>query len=191
MTFRRIRTIKGERYLYSQTSVRKGKKVRSIMKYLGAIDGAIAGVGLGISIARDAMEKDKPRSFSGNRPTDQRHIRHQDESDRELFHKNRGRFNVKQAQDFDREDKRGQIAKGLSDKQQKERDEHVRSLREKHDKWERGTRGPRRAGGQVERSDEGVQGFSGASIRFRVRAVCKVMVAALMYRGSFIAVLTI
>jgi hypothetical protein len=45
MTFRRIRTIKGERYLYERTSVRKGKKVRSIMKYLGASDGAIAAWG--------------------------------------------------------------------------------------------------------------------------------------------------
>jgi hypothetical protein len=47
MTFHRVRTIKGKHYLYEQTSVRKGKKVRSIMKYVGAIDGAIAGVRLG------------------------------------------------------------------------------------------------------------------------------------------------
>jgi hypothetical protein len=29
-----IKTIKGKQYLYSQTSVRKGKKVRSIMQYV-------------------------------------------------------------------------------------------------------------------------------------------------------------
>jgi hypothetical protein len=35
----RIRTVKGRSYLYRQTSVREGKKVRSIMEYCGRVDG--------------------------------------------------------------------------------------------------------------------------------------------------------
>jgi hypothetical protein len=35
MSFTRIRTIKGKQYLYRQTSLRVGKKVRSQMEYLG------------------------------------------------------------------------------------------------------------------------------------------------------------
>jgi hypothetical protein len=35
MSFTRIRTNKGKQYLYRQTSVREGKKVRSKMEYLG------------------------------------------------------------------------------------------------------------------------------------------------------------
>lgn len=38
MSFIRVKTIKNRRYLYRQTSVREGKKVRSIMEYLGAVD---------------------------------------------------------------------------------------------------------------------------------------------------------
>ena len=37
MSYLRIRTIKGRRYLYRQTSVRKGKKVTTISEYLGAV----------------------------------------------------------------------------------------------------------------------------------------------------------
>jgi hypothetical protein len=40
MSFLRIRTIKGKQYLYRQTSVREGKKVRSIMEYIGSYSGA-------------------------------------------------------------------------------------------------------------------------------------------------------
>jgi hypothetical protein len=36
MSFFRIKTIKGKGYLYRQTSVREGKKVRSIMEYFGS-----------------------------------------------------------------------------------------------------------------------------------------------------------
>jgi hypothetical protein len=39
MSFFRIRTVKGRNYLYRQTSVREGKKVRSIMEYCGRVDG--------------------------------------------------------------------------------------------------------------------------------------------------------
>jgi len=40
MSFFRIKTLKGRQYLYKQTSVREGKKVRSIMEYIGSYSGA-------------------------------------------------------------------------------------------------------------------------------------------------------
>lgn len=40
MSFFRIKTIKRKGYLYRQTSVREGKKVRSIMEYFGSYSGA-------------------------------------------------------------------------------------------------------------------------------------------------------
>src|SRR5258708_39998499 len=90
MSFLRIKTIKGRRYLYRQTSIRKGKKVYSLMEYLCAIAFVAAFPG-------------RPGGSSGDRPTDKRHIKHQEESDRELFLKNRGAFNVKQRQDYNRQ----------------------------------------------------------------------------------------
>jgi hypothetical protein len=39
MSFFRIKTIKGKGYLYRQTSVREGKKVRSVMEYIGSCSG--------------------------------------------------------------------------------------------------------------------------------------------------------
>jgi len=39
MSFFRVKTVKGRGYLYKQTSVRDGEKVRSIMEYCGRIDG--------------------------------------------------------------------------------------------------------------------------------------------------------
>lgn len=39
MSFFRIKTIKDRQYLYKQTSVREGKKVKSIMEYVGALGG--------------------------------------------------------------------------------------------------------------------------------------------------------
>jgi hypothetical protein len=39
MSFFRIKTVKGKQYLYKQTSVRDGQKVRSIMEYWGRVDG--------------------------------------------------------------------------------------------------------------------------------------------------------
>ena len=91
---RRIKTIKKMRYLYRQTSVRNGKKARSIMEYIRALG----------AIAVAAASRDRPGGFSGNRPSDKRHIKHREESDRELFAKNRGAF-VKQRQDYDRQQK--------------------------------------------------------------------------------------
>jgi hypothetical protein len=38
MSFFRIKTVKGRGYLYKQTSVREGKKVRSVMEYIGGCD---------------------------------------------------------------------------------------------------------------------------------------------------------
>jgi hypothetical protein len=96
MTFHRIRTIKGRSYLYEQTNVRKGKKVRSIMKYLGALGTAGVGIGtLGVSMVRDAMGKDKPQHHA--RPlqgTDQRANRHQEAYERELYEKDRPAFDA-------------------------------------------------------------------------------------------------
>jgi hypothetical protein len=45
MSFLRVKTIKGRRYLYRQTSVRKGKKVTTISEYLGAIGSVLRGGG--------------------------------------------------------------------------------------------------------------------------------------------------
>ena len=92
------KTIKNKRHLYLQTSVRKGKKVLSIMEYncaLGAIAVAAASPG-------------RTAATNGNRPTDTRHIKHQEESDRELFHRDRAQFNVKQQQDYERQN-RGKV----------------------------------------------------------------------------------
>jgi hypothetical protein len=52
MTFTRIKTIKGKQYLYRQTSVRKGKKVRSFMEYLGRVTS-------GLASAESRQEKDR------------------------------------------------------------------------------------------------------------------------------------
>ena len=96
MTFLRIRTIRNRSYLYQQTSVRKGKKVRSIMKYLGALGTVgIGGAALGVSIVRDAMGKDKPQYYARPlRGTDQRANRHQEAYERELYEKDRPAFDA-------------------------------------------------------------------------------------------------
>jgi hypothetical protein len=39
MSFFRIKTVKGRQYLYKQTSVREGPKVRSVMEYMGSLCG--------------------------------------------------------------------------------------------------------------------------------------------------------
>jgi hypothetical protein len=58
-----------------------------------------------------AVSPGRPGGFSGHRPTDKRHIKHQEESDRELFAKHRGAFNVKQQMDYEREQKAREAAK--------------------------------------------------------------------------------
>jgi hypothetical protein len=76
MTFLRIKTIKNRKYLYRQTSVRKGKKVRSIMQYvcsLGWIAAAAASPGY--------------IGSKGHQSTDKRALKHQDNADRERFNK--------------------------------------------------------------------------------------------------------
>jgi hypothetical protein len=72
MTFLRVKTIKGKRYLYRQRSVRKGKKVHSIMEYVCAL-GWIAA-----SAASPGYVGSK-----GHKSTDKRVIKHQDSHDRE------------------------------------------------------------------------------------------------------------
>jgi hypothetical protein len=102
MSFLRIKTItkngKTYRYLVRQTNVRKGKRVYSIMEHL---------CGFGMAV----LSPGTPGGFSGNRPTDKRHIKHQEESDRELFVKNRGAFNVKLRQEYERGQKARDAAK--------------------------------------------------------------------------------
>jgi hypothetical protein len=77
MSYLRIKTIKNRQYLYRQTSVRKGKKVKTISEYLGFIFCA--------PIA--AMSPSKPGGYSGHKSTDQRTNRHQAQADRERFDK--------------------------------------------------------------------------------------------------------
>jgi hypothetical protein len=50
MSFIRTKTIKGKQYLYRQTNVRVGKKVRSIMEYMGTTSGCAPG---GVTDRRD------------------------------------------------------------------------------------------------------------------------------------------
>lgn len=76
MSFLRIRTIKGKQYLYRQTSVRKGKKVRTISEYLGAL-GWIA-----VAAASPGYIGSK-----GHQSTDKRGMRDQEQADRERFKK--------------------------------------------------------------------------------------------------------
>jgi hypothetical protein len=51
------------------------------------------------------MSPGKPGGFNGHKPTDKRQIRDQETADRELFHKDRARFNIKQRQDYERQQK--------------------------------------------------------------------------------------
>lgn len=77
MSYLRVRTIKGRGYLYRQTSVRKGKKVKTISEYLGALFWA--------PIA--AMSPGRPGGYGGHKSTDKRANRHQDQTNREKFDK--------------------------------------------------------------------------------------------------------
>jgi hypothetical protein len=76
MTFLRIKTIKNRQYVYRQTSVRKGKKVRSIMEYVCAL-GWIAA----------AAASPGHVGSKGHKSTDKRAMKHQDQADRERFKK--------------------------------------------------------------------------------------------------------
>lgn len=101
MSFFRIKTINGRDYLYRQTSKRKGKKVLSIMEYVGALG----------AIAVAAASPGKPGGYSGHRSTDKRQIRDQEGSDRKLFGKDRAAFNIKLRQDYERQQKIKENAK--------------------------------------------------------------------------------
>ncbi len=102
----RIKTVKGRRYLYRQISRRKGKTVLSIMEYICAL-GAIAAA---------AASPGRPGGFSGNRPTDKRQIRDQEQADRELFAENSAALNVKQRQDYERQQKARDAAREARDR---------------------------------------------------------------------------
>jgi hypothetical protein len=77
MSYLRIKKIRGRSYLYRQTSVRKGKKVKTISEYLGFIFCA--------PIA--AMSPGRPGGSKGHRSTDARANRHQDQANRERYEK--------------------------------------------------------------------------------------------------------
>jgi hypothetical protein len=77
MSFLRIKTVKGKQYLYRQTSVRKGRKVKSVMEYLGALGW----------IAASTVSPGHPGGYSGHKSTDKRAIKDQDATDRERFRK--------------------------------------------------------------------------------------------------------
>jgi hypothetical protein len=77
MSYLRIKTIKNQKYLYRQTSVRKGKKVKTISEYLGFVFCA--------PIA--AMSPGRPGGYKGHKSTDARANKHQDQANRERFEK--------------------------------------------------------------------------------------------------------
>jgi hypothetical protein len=76
MSFFRIKTVNGKSYLYRQTSIRKGKKVKSKMEYLGALGF------IGWAAASPGYIGSK-----GHKSTDKRVLRDQDAADRERFKK--------------------------------------------------------------------------------------------------------
>jgi hypothetical protein len=77
MSYLRVRIIKGRGCLYRQTSVRKGKKVKTISEYLGALFWA--------PLAE--MSPGKPGGYGGHKSTDKRANKHQENYNREKFDK--------------------------------------------------------------------------------------------------------
>ncbi len=85
MGFIREKTIKGRRYRYYQHNVRKGKKVVSVMTYLGAVGAMTA---ISVLAARDAAGKDKPIRYKSRMfGTDKRANAHQEAYNRERWEK--------------------------------------------------------------------------------------------------------
>jgi hypothetical protein len=69
MTFLRIKTIKNKKYLYRQTSVRKGKKVKSIMQYVCSLGWiGVASVSPGYVGSRGHASTDIPPKSNRNDP---------------------------------------------------------------------------------------------------------------------------
>jgi len=69
MTFLRIKTIKNKKYLYRQTSVRKGKKVKSIMQYVCSLGWiGVASVSPGYIGSRGHASTDIPPKSNRNDP---------------------------------------------------------------------------------------------------------------------------
>jgi hypothetical protein len=75
MSYLRVRTIKGRGYLYRQTSVRKGKKVKTISEYLSAL----------FWIRMSAASPGHPGGYNGHKSTDARGNRHQNQANRDRF----------------------------------------------------------------------------------------------------------
>jgi len=121
MSYIRIKTIKGKQYAYRQTSVRKGKKVKTISEYLGAI--AMAPL-IGVALATGYGKRS---SSSGHKPTDKRQMRDQEAADRELFQKNRAMFNVKQRQVYERQQKARDASKETREAKMSKADKQERA----------------------------------------------------------------
>jgi hypothetical protein len=77
-------------YLYRQTSVREGKKVRSIMEYIGGCD------------SPETYGKTTPRNQDLEATRSPKRMDHNDEHRRELFKKDRAAFDRLHAQDAER-----------------------------------------------------------------------------------------
>jgi hypothetical protein len=118
MSFLRIKTVKGKQYLYRQTSVSEGKKVRSIMEYLGSFGGHYETAGRSVPNRNaDLQSTQNPK-----RPN------YTDEHRRGLFKTNKAEFNRLQAFDAARaksskEDKAAWKEKNMSRGEKKERAE--------------------------------------------------------------------
>lgn len=90
------------------------------MEYIGAL-GAIA-------IA--AASPGRPGGFSGNRQTDKRTIKHQELSDRALFDRDRAAFNVKQRQDYERQNRGKAKAEPVETDKDREVKEAIKAFNE-------------------------------------------------------------
>lgn len=82
MSFFRIKTVKQRQYLYKQTSVREGKKVRSVMEYIGALGGTYDAKGRSVPNRNaDLKATTNPKRASA----DDEYMRHLFKTDREAF----------------------------------------------------------------------------------------------------------
>jgi hypothetical protein len=132
MSFHRIKTIKGKQYLYRQTSVRKGKKVRSIMEYIGAVGGGVVNaVGCTVFAVRDMAGLDEPKRYGTPlRGTDQRANAHQEAYERELFDKDRDAFNRLNRSQYERQNRGKVKAEPVETEKDRELKEQLREFTE-------------------------------------------------------------
>jgi hypothetical protein len=136
MSFIRYKTIKGKQYAYRQTSVRKGKKVHSVMQYLGAVaGGAVHVVGTVVFVARDMAGLDETKRYGTPiRGTDQRANAHQEAYERELFDKDREAFNSLHRMQVARQNRGKVKAEPRETDKDRELKEQLREFQERRDK---------------------------------------------------------